>query len=56
MASSEEDALAESTLGSPCLFPANLGENSVVMISNSSRLSLTKSDYGGYRLKRIAVK
>ena len=53
IASNEEDSLAESTLGSPCLFPANLGENSVVMIGNSSRLSLTKSDYGGYRLKRM---
>lgn len=55
IASSEEDALAESTLGSPCLFPAKLVENPIQAIGLTSRLSLTKSDYGGYRLKRKAV-
>lgn len=55
IASGEDDALAESTLGSPCLFPANLGENSVVIIGKSSGLSLTKSDYGGFRLRRVVM-
>ena len=41
-------------LGAPCLFPVNLGENSVVMIGHS-RLRLTKSDYGGYRLSRLRI-
>lgn len=55
IASGEQDALAESTIGSPCLFPAKIVENPIFMIAQSSRLSLTKSDYGGYRLKK-AVK
>ena len=52
IASSEEDALAESTLGSPCLFPAKLVENPIMAICQSTRLSVAKSDYGGYRLSR----
>jgi hypothetical protein len=55
IASGERDALAESTLGSPCLFPSKLAENSIMMIGQSSRLSLAKNDYGGYRLKRMNV-
>ncbi len=56
IASGDEDALAESTLGSPCLFPANLAENPIMMIGQSSRLIVTKSDYGGYRINRANVR
>lgn len=55
IASGEQDALAESTLGSPCLFPAKLVENPIQAIGLSTRISLTKSDYGGYRLKRMTI-
>lgn len=52
IASDESNALAETILGSPCLFPCLFTGNTISLLRRSTRLLLTTSEYGGFRVSR----
>lgn len=52
IASGESNALAETILRSPCLFPCLFTSNTISALRRSTRLSITTSEYGGFRVTR----
>jgi len=53
ISSGETNALVEQILGSPCLFPCRFPFSMVSSHWQSKRLSLTTSEYGGFRVTRL---
>jgi hypothetical protein len=54
ISSGETNGIVEQIVASPCLFPCQFPSNMVTSHWQSQRLSLTTSEFGGFRVTRLA--
>jgi hypothetical protein len=52
ISSGETNGIVEQILASPCLFPCQFPSNMLTSRWQSNRLSLTSSEFGGFRITR----